>query len=116
MNLAAKDNRSSLETALKLAILEAKQKIDALRRLTRPIAPENSIGRLSRMEAIGEKSINESLLRKTGMLLQELEHALDHVHDEDFGYCDECGKAIAHERLLLLPATRFCVRCAGLLE
>ena len=116
MNSTDKQDRDSLESALIRAIQETKDRIDSLQQLTAPIAPENSIGRISRMEAIGEKSINESSLRQARGLLSQLERALAHVHDDDFGYCDECGEEIPQGRLLLLPGTRHCVRCASLLE
>lgn len=37
--------------------------IDELRQLAKPIEPENSIGRISRMDAINNKSINDRMLR-----------------------------------------------------
>ena len=37
--------------------------IDEPRQLAKPIEPENSIGRISRMDAIYNKSINDIMLR-----------------------------------------------------
>ena len=33
--------------------------------LTKPISPENAIGRISRMDAINNKSVNEAALRNS---------------------------------------------------
>jgi len=45
-------------------IEELKTNIKNLEEQTKPIAPENSIGRVSRMDAINNKSVNEAALRQ----------------------------------------------------
>ena len=47
--------------AAKLAVLD--ERIVEYRELTKPIPPENAIGRVSRMDAINNRSINEAALR-----------------------------------------------------
>lgn len=105
-------HKDTLKEALKLAIADARQKILNLEKLTLPISPENSIGRISRMEAIGEKSINEASLATVRQQLVDLEYAVTQINEEDFGLCEECGEPIAQARLLLLPGSRLCVKCA----
>ncbi len=89
-----------------------KKDIISYTELTRPIAPDNAIGRISRMEAINSKSINEEALRKTKHTLSKLEHALKIIDDEDFGICIECDNPIPFARLMILPETNLCVGCA----
>ncbi|MCD6585310.1 MAG: TraR/DksA C4-type zinc finger protein [Desulfobacteraceae bacterium] len=89
-----------------------KKDIISYKELTRPIAPDNAIGRISRMEAINSKSINEEALRKTENTLTRLQKALKIIDDEDFGICIECDEPIPFARLMILPETNLCVVCA----
>ena len=44
--------------------------------------------------------------------LAQIDAALMRLVDGRYGVCCACGRTIAIERLRLLPATRFCLRCA----
>ncbi|MDB3904989.1 TraR/DksA family transcriptional regulator [Crocinitomicaceae bacterium] len=79
---------------------------------TKPISPENAIGRVSRMDAINNKSVVEAALRKAEEKLNKLKLVLDKVDDADFGICIRCEKPIPIGRVLLMPQSRNCVRCA----
>ena len=80
--------------------------------LTKPIAPENAIGRVSRMDAINNKSVNEAALKKAQQKLKNLQIALSNINDTDFGLCFKCKNSIPLGRILLMPHTRYCVNCA----
>jgi DnaK suppressor protein len=61
----------------------------------------------------------EVALARTDREVEELGQislALQRVHDADFGQCEDCGAAIAFERLQLEPWARRCVSCASLRE
>jgi DnaK suppressor protein len=79
---------------------------------TKPISPENAIGRVSRMDAINNKSAVEAALRKAEEKLNKLKLVLNKVDDADFGICIRCGEPIPIGRVLLMPQSRNCVRCA----
>ena len=79
---------------------------------TKPISPENAIGRVSRMDAINNKSVVEAALRKAEEKLNKLKLVLNKVDDADFGICIRCGEPIPFGRVLLMPQSRNCVRCA----
>lgn len=106
-------DKVEFEKLLKAEISKTETKVEEYRELTQPIAPENSIGRISRMDAINNKSINEAALRKAEVKLKNLRSALERIEDEDFGNCAKCKKVIPHQRILLVPQSRFCVNCAG---
>ena len=94
-----------------------RESIASLEELVQPIAPDNAIGRLSRMEAIGTKSINESTLRKARIKLEKLKVVLaDMDEDPDFGLCLECGEDVPLGRIKLVPESRMCVACAAKYE
>ncbi|MDH4227109.1 MAG: TraR/DksA family transcriptional regulator [Deltaproteobacteria bacterium] len=43
--------------------------------------------------------------------LLEIEDAIDHLNDPDYGLCEECSEPIGEERLRALPFTKVCVEC-----
>jgi len=94
----------------KMAVI--KKDIKSYELLTRPISPDNAIGRLTRMEAINSKSINEAALKKARQTLSQLEYALTRLNDPDFGLCFECDEPIPFGRLKIMPETNICVDCA----
>ena len=94
-----------------LTVLQSE--IVELKELTKPIAPENAIGRLSRMDAINNRSINEAALRKAQEKERKLRYALTRIDHTDFGICADCGQDIPIGRLLLMPESVRCVRCAS---
>lgn len=101
---------------IKKRILEELEKTEELildyKESTKPISPENAIGRVSRMDAINNKSVVEAALRKAEEKLNKLKLVLDKVNDADFGLCMRCGNPIPIGRILLMPQSRNCVRCA----
>lgn len=93
-------------------IEKTEKEITELKELTKPIAPENAIGRLSRMDAINNKSIYDAALLKAKDKLQKLQIAEHNVDKQDFGVCVNCGKPIPLGRILLMPQSNRCVNCA----
>ncbi len=96
----------------KSELAKATIEIEQLKELTKPIAPENAIGRISRMDAINNKSVNEASLRSLEDKAKKIKRALDRVNDSDFGVCRKCKNPIPEGRLLLLPGATLCVNCA----
>ncbi len=82
-----------------------------LKELTKPIEPDCAIGRVSRMDAINNKAINQTALRKAQDKLNKINISLERMDDDNFGNCIECGDQIPIQRLLLMPGS-LCVRCA----
>jgi DnaK suppressor protein len=107
-----KDLIQQLAKSIHARISEVKKDITSYEKLTRPISPDNAIGRLTRMEAINSKSINEAALQKSKQTLSQLEHALTRLDDPDFGLCRECEEPIPFARLKIMPETNICVSCA----
>ena len=104
--------KAALRASINEKIVAAKEDIAAFESLSKPVAPDNAIGRLTRMEAINSKSINEAALRKAQERLLKLERALENIEDPDFGLCRECEEPIPNARLMILPETDLCVQCA----
>ena len=107
-----KEELQLIETNMKDEIDKTLQSISNYKELTKPIAPENAIGRISRMDAINNKTVNEEALRKAEQKLKNLKVALLNINDTDFGVCYKCKSNIPIGRILLIPQSRFCVNCA----
>lgn len=106
-------NQKEIIALLEQEIAKTKEQIEEYKEFTKPIAPSDSIGRISRMDAINNKTINENALRKAETKLKNLELALSKVDEPDFGQCAKCKGEIPIQRVMLVPQSRFCVNCAS---
>ncbi|GAB6089112.1 TraR/DksA family transcriptional regulator [Spirochaeta dissipatitropha] len=79
---------------------------------TKAIAPSSSLGRLTRMEALNDKGVNEHIKGQTRITLQKLENALLRIDSGSYGSCVRCGREIPLGRLQLVPEALVCVPCA----
>jgi DnaK suppressor protein len=85
--------------------------IEELTEASKPIPPNNAIGRVSRMEAINSRSISEQALQAALIKQQNLNNSLKKIADEKFGECRKCGDDIGLKRLLLMPESVICMEC-----
>ncbi len=107
-----KDDKADLKKNIEARISALKDDIASYKQLTKPVSPDSAIGRLTRMEAINSKSINEAALNKSKDTLTKLERALVKIESDDYGFCRECDEPIPSARLMILPETELCVQCA----
>jgi DnaK suppressor protein len=103
------EQRAEIETAIHKLLSELRGKIVEYKELTKPIPPENAIGRVSRMDAINNKSVNEAALRQSEAKFHRLELALKKIEEPYFGICTKCGKPIPIGRIMLVPGAVTCV-------
>ena len=101
-----------LQEKLEDEIKSTQEKIGEYSELCKPIAPENSIGRISRMDAINNKSVVEAALRVAIDKMQQLKAMQKKIKNADFGICNKCKQAIPFGRLMIQPHSKFCVICA----
>jgi len=106
-------SRDEIETLLKREIRKTESIIQEYREGSQPVAPDDAIGRVSRMDAINNKSITEAALRNAEEKLTKLRYMQDHLDSPDFGNCARCGQKIPSGRLILKPESPYCVRCAS---
>jgi len=74
---------------------------------------QQSIGRLSRQDALQQQAMAKAVEARRGVELRKIDAALTRMNDEEFGYCMECGEAIAEKRLDIDPTATHCASCAG---
>lgn len=93
-------------------IAKVEKRVVEYKELSQPVAPDCAIGRISRMDAINNKSVTEASLHQAEEKLRNLQHVLSRVGTKDFGICIKCGKAIPEGRILYRPESLNCVNCA----
>jgi RNA polymerase-binding transcription factor len=106
------EKKESLRQHMTDRIDVVKTDIVNFEQLVKPVSPDNAIGRLTRMEAISNKCINEAALAKSKRTLAELERALNGIDDPEFGFCAVCEEPIPFARLMAMPESELCVQCA----
>lgn len=106
--------RKELEEIINAEIEKLNKKLDVIRDFTEPIAPDTAIGRVSRMDAINNRSVYEASERNIISRLSQLNNILKMTSDADFGICTKCRQSIPIERLRIRPEIRRCAQCMAL--
>lgn len=83
--LSAEEKDKIREEILKKLEL-TKNSINGLREQSKPVAPDNAIGRITRMDAIQQKSVAEAALRTAEAVQFKLEDALSKIANPDLEY------------------------------
>jgi len=105
-------NRTEIKNKIQAEIQKTEKQVVDYTELSRPVEPENAIGRISRMDAINNKSVTEAALRKAKDKLEKLHYALSKIDDPEFGICIKCRQPIPLGRILIMPQSRTCVSCS----
>lgn len=105
----------------RLKLLEEKQalgeKNDAADSATKPVElDQQSVGRLSRMDAMQGQAMALATRQRQQQRMRQLVAALRRIDEDDYGYCEDCGKPVDPRRLEIDPATLFCLECASARE
>lgn len=106
-----RDTRQIRET-IEGEVERLKVEIVRLQELVKPVAPDNAIGRLSRLDNMVNQEVSSRGLALARTRLVKLQWMLEHVDDEGFGSCRECGDDIPLARLLAVPESGLCLECA----
>lgn len=76
------------------------------------VLDQQSVGRLSRIDAMQAQAMAQELARRRARQLLEIAAALRRIDSDDYGYCQECDEPISPARLSINPASRYCLNCA----
>lgn len=77
------------------------------------ILDQQSVGRLSRMDAMQMQAMAKATATRRAIEVTKLQAALKRLEEGEFGYCMDCGDDIAQNRLNLDPAAAKCIGCAS---
>jgi DnaK suppressor protein len=58
-----------------------------------------------------EQDITLGLMENERMELLEINEALERLHEGSYGFCDNCERPIAKERLRAIPYAKLCIDC-----
>jgi len=92
-------------------IFKTEKSIADYKEMTGPIEPDDAIGRVSRMDAINNKSVMEAALRAAQRKLNDLQDVLRRVDSKAFGLCVNCKQPIPIQRIILVPQAKVCMDC-----
>jgi DnaK suppressor protein len=106
------DEKADIKKVIKLKIIKTEKDISEYKEMTKPVEPDVAIGRISRMDAINNKSVMEASLREAENKLARLNNALLKLEDKNFGLCVACGQHIPFKRMLIMPESTKCVGCS----
>ena len=106
-------DKAAIRKQIDEQIIKTQDAIDKYQAMVQPISPDDAIGRISRMDAIVNKSVVEASLRQAERKLTKLKVMQNKIYDDDFGKCERCKKVIPIQRILLMPQSAKCVHCAS---
>jgi DnaK suppressor protein len=72
---------------------------------------QQSVGRVSRIDAIQQQQMASANREQTIMLLQQVDAALKRIESDEYGLCQMCDEPIALLRLQAQPHTANCIVC-----
>ncbi len=74
---------------------------------------QQSVGRLSRMDAMQVQEMAKSQEVRRQLRLQQIDAALHRLDAGDYGCCVICGEDISAKRLEIDPVVARCIDCAA---
>ncbi|GHA18118.1 molecular chaperone DnaK [Devosia pacifica] len=79
-----------------------------------PVAlDQQSVGRLSRMEALQGQALAKASETRRARRRTALQMAQRRIREGEYGYCLDCGEPVARQRLEVDPAVTLCIACAN---
>lgn len=76
------------------------------------ILDQQSVGRLSRIDAIQSQEMAFEQKRRIEITLQAIKSALLRIQSNEYGDCIQCGEQIDFRRLEMTPYVTHCISCA----
>jgi DnaK suppressor protein len=104
-------NKQKLKQIILSEIKDTEMILEEFKEITKPVAPDDSIGRVSRVDAINNKSTAEYSERQAKNKLNDLRTQLNRLETDEFGKCQNCGEEIPLDRIIFMPESLFCIKC-----
>lgn len=73
---------------------------------------QQSVGRLSRMDAMQQQAMAQAMERARQRNLLRIDQAQRRISDSEYGYCVNCDNEIPDGRLAIDPMAERCIGCA----
>ena len=107
------EEKAQLRQSIEREIQSLQKQIETLKEKTKPISPDCGLGRLTRLEAMGESHVNHKVLDESQLRMTRLTNALSRIEHPMFGICIECEEEIGIGRMEIRPESVRCVACAS---
>lgn len=75
------------------------------------IVLERSPDQMDEIQDASQRDLTIQNAERGSSLLRDVEAALQRIHDNSFGSCIECGRAISPKRLVAVPWASRCIQC-----
>jgi len=72
---------------------------------------QQQFGRVSRMDAIQQQSMQKATREQAKQRLLQVGQALTRIAEEEYGWCLQCDELIALQRLEIRPESPLCLAC-----
>ena len=111
MDNLTEDQRRELRGMIHQQCLELEELLDSSSESSQPVALDEPIGRLSRMDAMQQQQMAIASRQSQTQRLQLLRNALQAIDRKNYGDCKICEEPIGYQRLMVRPETPFCFSC-----
>lgn len=91
---------------------ELNEKLSKPQEESRPVSPDNAIGRLTRVDAMQSQQMMLALRQTEERRLLRVKQALRFIEEGRYGTCMKCGDEIGEKRLNVVPESILCIQCA----
>ena len=108
-----KQEKQTIKEKIENDLVLLKEQITELEKKVKPISPDCGLGRLTRLEAMGEQHVNNKVLDEARVRLTRLNNALQRIDKPMFGICIECEEEIGIGRMSIRPESVRCIACAN---
>ncbi len=106
------DQLFEFEPLIDRLIEQLEGEIDSSARDTAAVAPDNAIGRVSRMDSILSQEVSKAVVARKQQRIVDLHAARIRLDEGKFGWCVDCLEDIELERLEAAPETLRCLGCS----
>lgn len=113
MNELTEEQIAGLKEALQKLRDNVEQLLRSTREGTQPVALDEPIGRLTRMDAIQQQKVAAANRRTHDIRLQQVKQALAAIERDQYGLCRRCEDPIGYPRLEARPESPYCLDCQG---
>ncbi len=110
------EQRMELKALIERELAGAEQTLPSLEQAAQAVAPDNALGRLTRIDSMQDRSMAAAKLNQLLERREQLRDALRRIDSPGFGICNACKQPIALERLLFIPEARVCVPCLNRIQ
>lgn len=102
----------TLKIHLEMLLKTLPQQIERARGGSKPVAlDQQSVGRLSRMDAIAQQSVSKDGVHRLRLRYAQVMGAIRRMENGQYGYCIRCDEDIGFKRLNVAPEVPMCIEC-----